>query len=339
MRKLARSGISVIAAWTVVSSITIACRPSTVGAPVSDQEFWNLTVTLSEPPGIFSVSENLVSNEPHVSENARWLHSTGGVYVGVGPEQNFSYIATLRPSTAFIIDIRRENLDLHLMYKALFELSTDRVEFVSRLFSRPRPANLASSATVDEIFSRLDGTSASPDQYRTNAALIRQRLLTFHRFPLSETDLQSIDHAFSAFYSAGVNIDFWGSRGIPSMRRPYRDLMTTRDSRGHSRSFLATEEGFRFVKDLHSRNRIIPVVGDFGGPDAIREVGDYVREHQDVIRAFYGSNVGVYLNSQQKRIFCRNLAMLPAAPDAWFIESDGVGPITSKLKACAADSR
>jgi hypothetical protein len=89
-----------------------------------------------------------VSNEPHVSENARWLHSTGGVYVGVGPEQNFSYIATLHPSTAFIIDIRRENLDLHLMYKALFELSTDRVDFVSRLFSRPRPANLPSSASV-----------------------------------------------------------------------------------------------------------------------------------------------------------------------------------------------
>ena len=61
------------------------------------------------------------------------------MYVGVGPEQNFTYIAALKPTMAFIVDIRRGNFDLHLIYKALFELSADRAEFVSRLFSRPRP--------------------------------------------------------------------------------------------------------------------------------------------------------------------------------------------------------
>ena len=55
----------------------------------------------------------------------------GGVYLGVGPEQNFTYIAAIRPKIAFITDIRRGNLQLHLMYKALFELSADRAEFVS----------------------------------------------------------------------------------------------------------------------------------------------------------------------------------------------------------------
>ncbi len=59
----------------------------------------------------------------------------GRVYMGVGPEQNFTYIAATRPAMAFIIDVRRGNLQLHLMYKALFELSTDRADFVSRLFS------------------------------------------------------------------------------------------------------------------------------------------------------------------------------------------------------------
>ena len=68
--------------------------------------------------------------------------SPGGVYLGVGPEQNFTYIAALKPKMAFIIDIRRGNLHLHLMYKALFELSADRAEFVSRLFTKKRPAGL-----------------------------------------------------------------------------------------------------------------------------------------------------------------------------------------------------
>ena len=137
-----------------------------------------------------------------------------------------------------------------------------------------------------------------------------------------------------SFQSPPWVIQFWGSREketVPS----YRVLMTAKDFTGQSRSFLATEEGFRFVKDLHSRNMIVPMVGDFSGHNAIHRVGDYVREHADVIYAFYGSNVGVYLTNQQTRAFCMNLATLPAAPRAWFIESNGMRPLTSKLRACA----
>ena len=64
------------------------------------------------------------------------------VYLGVGPEQNFTYIAALKPAMVFIVDVRRGNLQLHLMYKALFELSADRADFVARLFSKERPAGL-----------------------------------------------------------------------------------------------------------------------------------------------------------------------------------------------------
>ena len=66
-----------------------------------------------------------------------------------------------------------------------------------------------------------------------------------------------------------------------------------------TRSFLASEADFTFVKDLQSRNMIVPVVGDFGGPHALRAIGDYVRGRSDEIQAFYGSNVGVYLTNKQ----------------------------------------
>ena len=306
---------------------------------MSDQEFWGLIEALSEPAGTFGVSDNLVSNEPQVAENVRRLRPTGGVYIGVGPEQNFSYIARLRPAMAFIIDIRRENRNLHLLYKALFELSSDRADFVSRLFSRPRPAGLGSSASAEEIFVRYDSVPPSLELYNRNATLVRERLLTTRGLPLSQTDLEWIDRAFRAFYADGPEIQFWGSRPVHGVRPSYRRLMTTKDFTGQSRSFLASEEEFRFVKDLHSRNMIVPVIGDFGGPSAIHRVGDYVREHTDVIRAFYGSNVGVYLNNQQTRAFCNNLATLPAAPRAWFIESDGVRSLSSKLRACPPEAK
>ena len=79
---------------------------------------------------------------------------------------------------------------------------------------------------------------------------------------------------------------------------------------------------------------IVPVVGDFGGPNAIRLVGEYVRARGDVVSAFYGSNVGIYLTNKQTRAFCDNLASLPAASGAWFIERDGVRLLSSRLKAC-----
>jgi hypothetical protein len=316
-----------------------ACRRSTVPAGMSDQEFWRLIDALSEPAGTFSISDNFVSNEPHVAENVRHLRPSGGVYIGVGPEQNFSYIARLRPSMAFIIDIRRENRNLHLLYKAIFELSSDRADFVSRLFSRARPAGLGYTASADDIFTRYEGVPPSSEQYGTNATLVRERLLRTRGLPLSQIELDSIDRVFRAFYTDGPEIQFWGSRTVYGVRPSYRQLMTVKDGMGQSRSFLATEEGFRFVKELQSRNMIVPVVGDFGGPSTIRRVGDYVREHRDVVHAFYGSNVGVYLDTQQTRAFCGNLAALPVAPHAWFIERDGVRSFTSKLGACPPEPK
>jgi hypothetical protein len=316
-----------------------ACQRSTLPRAMSDREFWRLVETLSEPPGAFTLSDNLVSNEPRFAERIRWLHPTGGVYVGVGPEQNFSYIARLRPALAFVIDIRRENRNLHLLYKALFELSVDRPDFVSRLFSRPRPPDLEAAASVDDIFTRYDRVAPSRELYAKNRMLVRERLLAVRGFPLSEVDLEEIDRALSAFYQDGPEIHFWGSRTEETAPLSYRLLMTARDSTGRSRSYLATPEGFRFVKDLHSKNRIVPVVGDFGGPSALRRMGEYVREHADVIQAFYGSNVGVYLTKQQMRAFCGNLATLPVARPALFIENNGMRSFASKLRACEIASR
>lgn len=314
---------------------TSACQRSTLPPALTDNEFWTLSEALSEPTGSFNVSDNLVSNEPLFAENVRRLRPLGGVYIGVGPEQNFSYIARLRPTMAFIVDIRRENRDLHLFYKALFEVSTDRIDFVSRLFSRARPATLVPSAGVDDLFAAYAAVRPSPDVYKQTATLIRQRLLETHRLPLSPEDLDWIDHVFKAFFTDGPDIQFWGDRRGGDVRPTYRELMTARDYAGNTRSFLATEDAFRFVKDLQGRNLVVPVIGDFGGPNAIRQVGDYVRKRNDVISAFYASNVAVYLTNDQTRAFCRNLATLPAAGNAWFIESKGMRTLASKLRACA----
>src|ERR1041384_7917433 len=83
---------------------------------LADAEFPRLIQRLSEPGGYFD-SDNLISNESsylHVLGKMRKMNVTGGAFIGVGPDQSFSYIAQTRPRIAFMIDIRRDNLLQHL---------------------------------------------------------------------------------------------------------------------------------------------------------------------------------------------------------------------------------
>src|SRR5215468_7342041 len=121
----------------LLTSVLLAM--DTLPTALTDQAFWKMITDFSEPGGTFAF-EMFMSNEVTFQDILPDLLNRvppGGVYLGVAPEQNFTYIAALRPKMAFVIDIRRENMVEHLMYKALFEMSPTRSEFLSRLFSRP----------------------------------------------------------------------------------------------------------------------------------------------------------------------------------------------------------
>ena len=322
-------------ALTVV--LSVGSTPSAIGAdllPVrlADAEFWRLSERLSEPDGYFR-SDNLLSNELHYPEILDDLTArvpSGGVYLGVGPEQNFTYIAAVRPRMAFITDVRRGNLYLQLMYKALFELSSDRAEFVSRLFTKPRPAHLSVSSSAAEIMDAywVIDTSAR-EIFDRNAREIHEHLTTTRGLPLSPGDLEGISNVYWAFYWFGPSITYNSSSSTGfgrSRMANYYQLMLSTDSRGIVRSFLATEESFRFVRELQRRNLIVPVVGNFGGPRALRAIGDWVRERDGEIAMFYLSNVEQYLR-QEGLIdrFCANVASMPLARGSTFVRSQSGG--------------
>jgi len=276
----------------------------------------------------------------------------GQVYMGVGPEQNFTYIAAMKPKMVFILDIRRGNLDLQLMYKALFEMSKDRAEFVSRLFSRKQPSGIGPNSTVEEIFNAVVNSPSSDQIYTENFNAIKDHLMKKHGFPLSENDLGGIEWAYSNFHRFGTHINYGSSgRGGFGNGVTYADLMTATDAQGVSRSYLASEENFNVLKSLESKNLIIPVVGNFAGPKAIRAVGRYVKENAGTVVAFYLSNVEQYL--QQDGIwddFCRNVAALPLDASSTFIRSvrggrfglgsglnSDLGNMSSEVKTCAPE--
>src|SRR5580698_1517381 len=136
---------------------------------VSDKDFWGLAVSLSEPGGFFR-ADNLISNETAFQHVIPELQKTPhpGAYLGVGPDQNFTYITALRPKMAFIVDIRRQNMLLHLMYKALLELSTDRADFLCRLFARPRPAGVGPESSAQALFDAFETVAGTEEIAQRN---------------------------------------------------------------------------------------------------------------------------------------------------------------------------
>ena len=321
---------------------------------LSDQEFWKLSSELSEPDGDFR-SDNLLSNESYfqyVIPQLNELSKPGRVYMGVGPEQNFTYIAALKPKMVFILDIRRGNLNLQLMYKALFEMSSNRAEFVSRLFARKQPANIGSDSTVEEIFAAIANAPGSDEVYAENLSVMTDLLVKKHGFPLSEKDLGGIEWVYSNFHRFGTRINYGSSgRGGFGNGVTYADLMTATDAQGVFRSYLASEENFNVLKSLEMKNLIVPVVGNFGGPKAIRAVGKYLKEKEGIVAAFYLSNVEQYL--QQDGIwddFCRNVGSLPLDASSTFIRSvrggrfglgsglnSDLGNMASEVKVCTPE--
>ena len=326
-RRRIAAGIA-LAGLIALAAIYIVPRPPTfhsLPATFPDTEFWNIVTTFSENGGYFR-SDNFISNESTfqwVIPDLKKKPEPESAYLGVGPDQNFTYIAALRPKVAFIVDIRRQNMLLHLMYKALFELSVDRTDFLAKLFGRPAPADAGQDSDAASLFKRVSNQDSDADfAKRTLSAVLRQ-LREQHHFALSIDDSKTIDYVYNAFVAGGPEIRYsyptqYAWRRFPS----YSELMLETDADGQNHSYMASEENFQLIKKLESENRIIPIVGDFAGDRALRSVAGYLKQHETIVSAFYTSNVEFYLfQSDDWRRFFNNVSELPMNQNSVFVRA------------------
>ena len=297
-------------------------QTATLPARLSDAAFWKLATDTSEPGGYFRITDNYTSNEGEVAQVWTRLRDrgiNGGVYLGVGPEQNFSYIAAVRPAMAFILDIRRQAAMQHLLFKAVFELATDRADFIAILFSKPRPSALAPASPIQDTWNTFATIATDPAVAEKNLARILDLLTKKHEFALGAEDAALLQAVYRDFTSFGPVISTRGTGAGNALT--FADLTGwMQDEAGVVRSFLATEDDFQFVKGLHERNLIVPVTGDFGGPKALRGLATYIKGAGATVSAFYVSNVEQYLFMDGKdRAFYDSVAMLPLTETSVFI--------------------
>lgn len=338
----------------VVGTALGACRPApaTSAAPaastlpaaadgarlpdaIADSTWWRMVTTMSEPGGYFR-SENFVSNELGLQRVVGTLRSTtpvGGVYVGVGPEQNFTYIASLEPRVAFIVDIRRQNLLQHLWYKAVFELSPTRASFLSRLFARRLPDVAARTVSADSLMRLLEVAPRDSVLFVRTYDEVEMHLTRTRAIPLDSADRRTLRYVDSVFFLSGPALNYSSGMGDAGFRNAYRrmptfaDVARATDSTGRNLGFLADEGAYARVRERQQRNLIIPLVGNFAGPQALRRMGEWLRERDARVHLFYTSNVEQYLFQQpdEWRRFYANVGTLPLAPQARFIRSVTAG--------------
>jgi len=347
-RPFFRPAISLILMTTllILAFVTASAQQPATSKPsegISTADFSKMIREMSEEGGYF-LSDNFTSNETsylHIVDKLRQLGATGGAYLGVGPEQNFTYIAKIRPRIAFIVDIRRQAMIQHLMYKAIFHLSPTRTEFLSRLLSKPLPAELKDAkdspkeksdapklgipkpdAPIEELLAFFNKIAATDQAYAANLAEIKKVIETEFQFPLSKQDIESLDYVYKNFRAEGLEIAFrldgnWGGY-FPS----FRELIVQTDLNGKVGNFLAVPDDYNFVREMHRKNLIIPLVGDFGGTKALAAVGDYLRKNGLTVTAYYLSNVEQYLfDGSAFDGFARNVKKLPLTDKSLFIRA------------------
>jgi hypothetical protein len=263
------------------------------------QEFTSLIWECSEPSGYFS-TDTWVSNELtylDVLEPLDRYKVKGGVYIGVGPDQNFTYITAIKPELAFIVDIREQNRMQHLYFKLLFELAETRAEFLSLLFSKPldpkKDTMLKKNHNIDSLVIYLYQTSSDPKMHDKTRKQVLELLKDKYGFQLTLSEQSELNYVIDAFYEYSIDITYNGYRR--SWYPTIGSLLQARTPKGEQKNPFNSDEDYQYLRKMNLENRIVPITGNFAGGKALKAIAQYLINHKKTVTAFYVSNVEEYV--------------------------------------------
>ncbi len=307
--------------------LPLAFLAASCGTSTPEPTGFAQTISALSGPGGYFDTDNLISNERsylHAISDLRAAGVRGGAYLGVGPGQNFSYIAEIDPELAVIIDVRRDNVLQHLIYKALFEVSSTRAEYLSALTGGPPPEDpqLLSDASIEEIIGFVDGAATDDASVSAARASVLDRVESFG-FALAPGDIETIERFHGEFIQYGLDLRFRSHGRAPQYYYPtLRELVLEVDREGARASYLSSHERYDRVRRLQLADRILPIVGDLAGDVALAAVASHLESEGLQVSAFYTSNVEFYLyGGRTFGRFVDNVRALPRTDDAVIIKS------------------
>lgn len=292
-------------------------RPTYALAGFEPGPFAATLAALGEPES-GPAADNLVSNEDSAGRAGDDLEARApraAVYLGVGPDQNFSYLARCRPVAAYIVDFRRGNALLHLLHRATFRASDDRAAYLTRLLGR-KPGPMPADPTADDLVAAFSAAAFDRPGLERSVAQAAADLVSEGSIRPGEAEILAT--LARRLAGPGMRARFLALAMYPTLG----DLIRARTRQGRPAYFLAEEARYRVVRDLQRADGVLPVVGDFAGPHAFRAIGDRLRRLGQTVGVFYASDVEFFLlRSGRFAAFAANLASLLWADNAVLIRT------------------
>lgn len=300
-------------------------QPARAGAAPLSLEHWRHMVSTLSLPGASSSPGYVCQNGSYlqVAKSLVARAPADGVYIGVGQDENLSYIALTRPVLALVVGSNHDQLLLQLMYKALFEIAADRQAFLVGLLGadgselRPASPDDRLSLLMDRV-GRLPRTEAS---FESAHRAIQRRVVSFG-LDLGPDANSKLRDVHQAFFRRGLELRHAPNdrTGNPETFPTLRTVLESVSPDGAVRSFLGTSAYFDSVRRLHASNRIVPLVGTL--PDALPVVAAFLRQRSLEVGVVHVSSTELAIATPQAFAkWTRSLATLPKSKGALFIRA------------------
>lgn len=312
--------------YNTATSLMAACvaKNSQAGLIQEIHEFVGLLKDLSlKPTGPESV-DNLMTNEDSIAsvmDQAASEVPQGTVYLGVGPDQNFSLIAATKPHMALIIDYRKKNQLLHFFHLALIHLSNDRTTYLEKFWARdsqPQPElTLKTPDPSDSQLSSFVKSPFKPDMLKT----LQNDVITFLSAweMLTTDDFDNIRRIQARLAGPGPKARFLALKMYPEIQ----SLIQAKTRSGKPGHWLASDDHYQTVRNLVTRYQLLPIVGDWAEKpgtnvkSTFRQLSAWLISKRLQVGCIYISDVEFFLmRGSHFSKYIANLSRLPLHHEA-----------------------
>ncbi len=270
---------------------TIAKTPPSADPPLDSKtasEF-SLEEVIPDPKPTNLARNNhyLVSNENHHHQFYQsLLDQKGGIYLGVGGEQNYLLAGWAQADIIILMDFDQMVVDLHKLYRMMFLKAGSPKEFLAFFSDTPRMRKQIESWILEWYGVRNDQVDGHAKNLCTE-----------------------ICKAVTKVYRVSL-----GHRLIPRrlawIQKQYRRLAIP--------TFLTDQAQYLHIKELFQKNQVFMVRGDLS-KDMLAKVAEKLKNSSKTIRLLYLSNAERYFLYDPS--FRKNMKMIPFDTNALILRT------------------
>jgi hypothetical protein len=182
------------------------------------------------PENLIQDQHFLVSDEHHPERFKTQMTDLGGVYIGVGPEQNYLYAGWSKPEILILLDFDQMVVDIHEIYRVLIQ-AADGPEALVKIWhkSEKKTAIAAIKAAVTDLdeqnnLLRVYRGSRRPIYNRLNSLRIRYKSMKLATFLTDQEQYDYVKNLFETGRVRAVRGDLTKDKAMNGVAKAAKEL-------------------------------------------------------------------------------------------------------------------